>query len=687
MARDRILIADDTGALADLVAALQHSGDDVVLHENAEQLVADLEDQSHDATLVIVNAAGSIAADNLMVRLRGDERLAGLAIVLALPTSAEDVMAAAISRGANDCIGLPLNAKLAMARLQQLLRQHRTAQEAREQRERFDLVVVGAGDGIWDWQLDSDSLYFSPRMLELLGCSHDNRPETVDDWIALVHPDDINGVRRELRNHLEGISLQFRVECRMQHRNHAFRWFLIRGASLHDLYGKVTRVAGSLIDISERKMTDPMTGLPNRLVLYDRVNQAIQRCRRRKTDSFGIILLQSDRYEAMRAAYGQTFCDQSQRLMADRIAKSLRATDTLTVINENTLCVMVDVMRDDVDLLRVARRLRNAAEEPMLVGDENVVATLSVGMAEGTPGHEDAEELLKDATAALNKARLQGSGQEAVFDPDSQQRSKDRLRLEADLHMALRRNELYVHYQPIIDMSSNRVAGFEALLRWEHPTRGRIPPNDFIPMAEQTGLIVAIGSWVLQESTRQVRAWIESGAAPDLFVSVNVSSRQLDDPDLLPVTVQQLVLEQQLQPGNLRLELTESAIMQDIVASREMLRRLRAIGCRVLLDDFGTGYSSLSLLQGLPIDVLKIDQTFIKSMRNDRSGVRMVEAIVQLARLFDLKVVAEGIEDENDDQLCRACGCDYGQGWHFGRPRLAADCQDLLPRPITVAAT
>jgi diguanylate cyclase (GGDEF)-like protein len=420
--------------------------------------------------------------------------------------------------------------------------------------------------------------------------------------------------------------------------------------------------------------------LPNRLVLYDRVNQAIQRCRRRKTDSFGIILLQSDRYEAMRAAYGQAFCDQSQRLMADRIAKSLRATDTLTVINENTLCVMVDVMRDDVDLLRVARRLRGAAEEPMLVGDENVVATLSVGMAEGTPDHEDAEELLKDATAALNKARLQGSGQEAVFDPDSQQRSKDRLRLEADLHMALRRNELCLHYQPIVDLASNRVAGFEALLRWEHPTRGRIPPNDFIPMAEQTGLIVAIGSWVLQEATRQVRSWIVSGVSPDLFVSVNVSSRQLDDPDLLPVTVQQLMLEQQLQPGNLRLELTESAIMQDMAASREMLRRLRAIGCRVLLDDFGTGYSSLSLLQGLPIDVLKIDQTFIKSMRNDRSGVRMVEAIVQLARLFDLKVVAEGIEDANDDQLCRACGCDYGQGWHFGKPRLAADCDDLLPR-------
>jgi diguanylate cyclase (GGDEF)-like protein/PAS domain S-box-containing protein len=687
MARDRILIADDTGALAELAALLRLEGDEVVVHVNADLLLADLEDTTIEPSLVVINATGSIAADNLMMRLRGDEYFASLAIVLAIASEAEDLMVAAISRGVNDCLSLPLNNKLALARLRQQIRLHRSAFEAREMRERFDLVVVGAGDGIWDWQLDDGSLYFSPRLLELMGCSQDDRPTGIDDWIDLVHPDDVNAVRRELRNHLEGISLQFRVECRMQHRNHAYRWFLIRGASLHDQYGRVTRVAGSLIDISERKMTDPMTGLPNRLVLYDRVNQAIQRCRRRKADSFGIILLQSDRYEAMRAAYGQAFCDQAQRLMADRIAKSLRATDTLTVINENTLCVMVDVMRDDVDLLRVARRLRSSAEEPMLVGDENIVATLSVGMAEGTPGHEDAEELLKDATAALNKARLQGSGQEAVFDPASQQRSKERLRLEADLHLALRRNELYLHYQPIIDLSRNRVAGFEALLRWEHPTRGRIPPNEFIPMAEQTGLIVGIGSWVLQEATRQVHSWISEGACPDIFVSVNVSSRQLDDPDLLPVTVQQLVLEQQLQPGNLRLELTESAIMQDVAASREMLRRLREIGCRVLLDDFGTGYSSLSLLQGLPIDVLKIDQAFIKSMRNDPSGVRMVEAIVQLARLFDLKVVAEGIEDEHDDELCRSCGCDYGQGWHFGRPQLAVDCVALLPRAIPAPIT
>jgi EAL domain-containing protein (putative c-di-GMP-specific phosphodiesterase class I) len=276
---------------------------------------------------------------------------------------------------------------------------------------------------------------------------------------------------------------------------------------------------------------------------------------------------------------------------------------------------------------------------------------------------------------------LQGSGQEAIFDPDSQQRSKERLRLEADLHLALRRHELRVHYQPIINFADGRLAGFEALLRWVHPTRGLISPADFIPMAEQTGLIVPVGAWVLQTAARQIREWIDGGAPENLFVSVNVSSRQLEGGDLAGI-VQQVLAEYQLSPASLRLELTESAIMQDVTAARELLGKLRDIGCGLLLDDFGTGYSSLSLLQGLPIDVLKIDQSFIKSMRGDRAGVRMVEAIVHLARLFDLKVVAEGIEDEQDEGLARACGCDYGQGWLFGKPRLAADCTDLLHPPL-----
>lgn len=685
MAQELILIADDTGELAGLGDELRHAGSNVLFINDAEDIDEQLNDASPAIDLLLLNGQGHIDALTLLRRLRATERHDDLAIILAFPTDADDLMTDAIIAGANDCIALPVSMKLAMARLQQEMRHHRAIVEGREQRQRFDLVVVGSGDGIWDWRLDSNSLYFSPRLLELLGCSQERRPKGVDEWIELVHPDDMEMVKRELRNHLEGISLSFRVECRMQHRNHAYRWFLLRGASQHDEFGKVIRVAGSLIDISERKLTDPMTGLPNRLVLHDRISQAILRSRRRRGEKFGIIMLQSDRYEVMRAAYGQAFCDQAQKYMAQRISQSLRTTDTLTAISENTMCVLVDAMRDEPDLLRVARRLRASAEEPMILNQETLMMTLSLGMAEGQPEHQNAEELLKEATAALNAARLQGSGQEAIFDADSQQRSKERLRLEADLHLALRRDELRVHYQPIINFADGRLAGFEALLRWVHPTRGLISPADFIPMAEQTGLIVPVGAWVLQTAARQIRQWIDDGAPENLFVSVNVSSRQLEGGDLAGI-VQQVLTEYQLSPVSLRLELTESAIMQDVTAARELLGKLRDIGCGLLLDDFGTGYSSLSLLQGLPIDVLKIDQSFIKSMRDDRAGVRMVEAIVHLARLFDLKVVAEGIEDEQDERLARACGCDFGQGWLFGKPRLAADCADLLHPPLAAAS-
>ncbi|MDY0882732.1 putative bifunctional diguanylate cyclase/phosphodiesterase [Dongia soli] len=680
MAQERILIADDTGDLAGLADELRNAGKGVLSVGDAEEAVSRLDDAVPTIDLLLLNGSRSIDAIALLRRLRSTERHTDLAIIVALPANADERMADAFMSGANDCISFPLSLKVAIARLQQVMRHHGAIIDGQEQRERFDLVVVGSGDGIWDWRLDRDNLYFSPRLLELLGRSEEQRPNSIDQWIDLVHPEDREMVKHDLRNHLEGISLSFRVECRMQHRNHAYRWFLIRGASQHDEFGKVIRVAGSFTDISERKLTDPMTGLPNRLVLYDRISQAILRSRRRG-EKFGIIMLQSDRYEVMRAAYGQEFCDQAQKYIAQRISQSLRTTDTLTAISENTMCVLVDAMRDDSDLLRVARRLRAAAEEPMTLNQETLMMTLSLGMAEGRPEHQNAEELLKEAMAALNTARLQGSGQEAIFDPDSQQRSKERLRLEADLHLALRRDELRVHYQPIINFADGRLAGFEALLRWVHPTRGVISPADFIPMAEQTGLIVPVGAWVLQNAARQIREWIDEGAPENLFVSVNVSSRQLEGGDLAGI-VQQVLAEYRLSPVSLRLELTESAIMQDVSAARELLGKLRDIGCGLLLDDFGTGYSSLSLLQGLPIDVLKIDQSFIRSMRGDRGGIRMVEAIVHLARLFDLKVVAEGIEDERDERLARACGCDFGQGWLFGKPRLAADCSDLLHPPL-----
>jgi EAL domain-containing protein (putative c-di-GMP-specific phosphodiesterase class I) len=284
---------------------------------------------------------------------------------------------------------------------------------------------------------------------------------------------------------------------------------------------------------------------------------------------------------------------------------------------------------------------------------------------------------VKDATAALNKARDEGGGQEVVFDPEMQRRARDRLRIEADLHQALRREELLVLYQPIVDLNTGDLAGFEALVRWHHPTRGMVSPMDFIPIAEETGLIIPIGTWVLQQSLRQARAWIDAGANPDLFVSVNVSSRQLDGPSL-PDIVRASLEANRLEPQRLKLEITESAVMRDFEVTLGLLNRLRASGAGLSLDDFGTGYSSLSLLKRLPIDTLKVDRSFVSSMGVDSAGVRMVEAILQLARLFRLKVVAEGIERNEEAEMLRALSCEYGQGWLFGKPLTADACMERL---------
>jgi diguanylate cyclase (GGDEF)-like protein/PAS domain S-box-containing protein len=564
-----------------------------------------------------------------------------------------------------------------VARIRALMSRVSEMAEGVDQRQRFDLVVRGAGDGIWDWRLTDDSVYFSPRWRELLGYQPEDRFSTMEDWLALVHPEESEMVKRELRNHLEGISLAFQVECRLRHKSQSYRWFLIRGTSQRDPYGHTARMAGSLTDISERKLTDPMTGLPNRIVLYDRINQAIVKARRRKGSSFGIILLQIDRYETMREAYGQSFCDNVQRVVAQRIVGILRMTDTLTIMSDTTMCILVDVMREDTDLVRVAQRVRGAAEEPVSLGEESVMLTLSIGMAQGSTHHAGADELIKDATAALNKARQSGAGHEAVFDPDMQRRARDRLRIEADLHQALRRDELRVFWQPIVELGPNRLAGFEALLRWEHPSRGLISPLEFIPVAEESGLIIPIGKFVLREALRQARAWHEAGAHRDLFVSVNVSSRQLDSPDLVEAVTTTLS-EHPVPAGCLHIEITESAVMRDVGRSQDVLRQLKALGCHVALDDFGTGYSSLSLLQRLPLDYVKIDRSFVAAMSKDFAGESMVGAIVQIAKILHLTVIAEGIEAEADELRLRALGSQFGQGYRYGKPLPAAQWQDVL---------
>lgn len=678
-----LCVDDDIAGLTQLGQQLRQAGYAVTAAAGG-QAALDLLDAQHFDLVMLDLSMPELGGLEVLYRVRGGLRPDELPIIMMADVGEDDLVAGALNDGADDYVSKPLHLPVAMARIRSHLARCAAIAANKNEQERFALAVAGSSDGIWDWIIKSDQLYFSPRCLELLGLDKDAPLDTMDNWVELLHRDDVDTFQLALRNHLEGISLAFQMECRIQHANMTYRWFLVRGTSLRNEYGKAWRVAGSISDISERKLTDAMTGLPNRIVLYDRINQSIIKTKRRErgggggpATNFGIILLQIDRYETMREAYGQALCDLVQKAVAQRLIGTLRTTDTLTIMSENTMCILVDVMRDDTDLVRVANRVKKAAEEPITMGEESVMLTLSIGMAQAQPHHEIADELIKDATAALNKARDEGGGQEVVFDPEMQRRARDRLRIEADLHQALRREELLVLYQPIVDLNTSELAGFEALVRWSHPTRGMVSPMDFIPIAEETGLIIPIGTWVLQQSCRQARAWLDAGASPDIFVSVNVSSRQLDGP-ALPDIVRAALDINRLEPQRLKLEITESAVMRDFEVTLDLLNRLRALGAGLSLDDFGTGYSSLSLLKRLPIDTLKVDRSFVSSMGVDSAGVRMVEAILQLARLFRLKVVAEGIERNEEAELLRALSCEYGQGWLFGKPLTPEACMERL---------
>jgi diguanylate cyclase (GGDEF)-like protein/PAS domain S-box-containing protein len=678
-----LCVDDDIAGLTQLGQQLRQAGYTVTAAAGGQAALDLLDSQRFDLVMLDLSMP-EMGGLEVLYRVRASIRPDELPIIMMADVGEDDLVAGALNDGADDYVSKPLHLPVAMARIRSHLARCAAIAANKSEQERFALAVAGSSDGIWDWIIKADQLYFSPRCLELLGLDKDASLDTMDNWVELLHRDDVDTFQLALRNHLEGISLAFQMECRIQHSNMTYRWFLVRGTSLRNEYGKAWRVAGSISDISERKLTDAMTGLPNRIVLYDRINQSIIKTKRRErgggglpASSFGIILAQIDRYETMREAYGQAFCDLVQKAVAQRLMGTLRTTDTLTIMSENTMCILVDVMRDDTDLVRVANRVRKAAEEPITMGEESVMLTLSIGMAQAQPHHEIADELVKDATAALNKARDEGGGQEVVFDPEMQRRARDRLRIEADLHQALRREELLVLYQPIVDLNSGELAGFEALVRWSHPTRGMVSPMDFIPIAEETGLIIPIGTWVLQQSCRQARAWIDAGGNPDIFVSVNVSSRQLDGP-ALPDLVRAALEANRLEPQRLKLEITESAVMRDFEVTLGLLNRLRALGAGLSLDDFGTGYSSLSLLKRLPIDTLKVDRSFVSSMGVDSAGVRMVEAILQLARLFRLKVVAEGIERNEEAELLRALSCEYGQGWLFGKPLTPEACMERL---------
>jgi diguanylate cyclase (GGDEF)-like protein len=430
---------------------------------------------------------------------------------------------------------------------------------------------------------------------------------------------------------------------------------------------------------------DALTGLPNRALLTDHLKLAIERAKRREDHLFAVLFLDLDRFKNINDSLGHTIGDQLLIAIARRVEGCLRPMDTVARLGGDEFAILLDGLETSKDAIHVADRVQNELTQSFNLNGQEVYTTASIGIALSTTGYEHPENILRDADIAMYRAKDNGKARYELFDTVMHTRAVALLKLENDLRRAIERQEFRIFYQPIVSLETDQIAGFEALVRWEHPERGAVPPDEFIPLSEETGLIMEIGQWVLQESCRQVREW-QSFLQRPLTLSVNLSGKQFVQPNLIE-QIKNTLRETDFDPRWLRLEITESVVMENAEAAASMLIQLRDLGVHLSIDDFGTGYSSLSYLHRFPVTTLKIDRSFIGRMGEGDENAEIVRTIMTLANNLGMEVVAEGVETEEQLARLRALKCEYGQGYLFSKP-VAADAARMLvleraPRGIT----
>jgi diguanylate cyclase (GGDEF)-like protein/PAS domain S-box-containing protein len=554
----------------------------------------------------------------------------------------------------------------------------------RESEERFALAAQGANDGLWDWKRSTGRMYMSPRGNQMFGFAEGEKYWVLGEWMSHVHQSDRDRVRQEWAECFRSGKKEFVLEYRMRHLNNTSIWVLSRGRSVQDNNGRIVRVAGSLTDITKGKIADALTGLHSRFYFLDRLESAIEA----GSDSghpFAVLFLDLDRFKLVNDSLGHAAGDELLVEIGRRLRIGVQEAES---VGESSGALVARLGGDEFAVLlpgagqaeatELAARILNELSAPFRLGGRQMFPGVSIGIALSGSG-ATAEDLLRNADTAMYHAKHSGRGKVEAFDEEMHNRAVARIEIEADLRDAIEQGQLVVFYQPQVLIPGGQVTGFEALVRWQHPERGLVQPGEFIAIAEETGLIIPLGRWVLREACRQMARWhtrfgVDNKAvdlANKATVAVNVSYKQLRDAGFVD-DVKRILAETELPPQFLRLEMTESTVMNDADETAATLRSLKALGIGLEIDDFGTGYSSLSCLKRLPFDTLKIDRSFVRELGGNEAAAEIVRAILDLARSMSMTVVAEGVETREQLEALDELGCPYAQGFLFSKPVGAA---------------
>ncbi len=539
-------------------------------------------------------------------------------------------------------------------------------------RSAFDYAAIGmalvSSEGRW--------LQVNRSLCQILGYTETELRGS--DFLTITHPDDLPTALSNISQLLKGKVPTSQMEKRYIHKLGHEVWVHWSVSLARDSYTNAVHLIFQIQDITDRKLAeqqlhhdafhDALTGLPNRALFMDHLKLSIARSQRNDKLMYGVLYLDLDRFKIINDSLGHTIGDQLLVAIADRLKTHLRPGDTVARLGGDEFVILIEDIVEEIEAIQVAERIQKELSTPFILSGREVFTTVSMGIAPSSTGYQLAEDILRDADTAMYRAKSLGKARYEIFDKAMHARAINLLQMETDMRRALEREEFFVHYQPIVALEDFNLRGFEALVRWQHPERGFISPMDFIPVAEETGMISPLGEFVLRAACHQIKDWHKRYPSdPQLLMSVNLSSKQFSQSDLIK-TVADILQETGINPHCLKLEITESVVMENIETATDMLRQLRALGVQLSIDDFGTGYSSLSYLHRFPIDTLKIDRSFVTRMTENNENAEIVRTIVVLAQNLGMDVVAEGVETKEQLALLRKLGCENGQGYFFSKP-------------------
>jgi diguanylate cyclase (GGDEF)-like protein/PAS domain S-box-containing protein len=583
------------------------------------------------------------------------------------------------------------NVESSVAQAEQAERHVAALRESEERfRSAFDHaagMALVATDGSW--------IKVNRSLCEMVGYSEQEL--LASNFQAITHEDDLANMTMHIAQLLEGKLPNYQMELRYKHKLGHDIWILLSVTMIRDGQMNSVNLIFQIQDITDRKRAeerllheafhDVLTGLPNRALFMDHLKLSVERGKRRDDRVFAVLFLDLDRFKIINDSLGHMVGDQLLVGIARRLETCLRPGDTVARLGGDEFTILLEDLNNVTEAMDVAERLQKALTLPFNLNGHEVFTTVSIGIALSTTGYERPEEVLRDADTAMYRAKVLGKARHEVFDKTMHAFAMNLLQMETDLRRAIERKEFVLNYQPIVALETGTISGFEALIRWRHPERGFVAPNEFIKIAEETGLIVPIGQWVLEEACRQIREWQDQFLQfPPLQISVNLSTKQFINSNLID-QIRKVLRDSGVDPCSLKLELTESMVMENFDSAIEMLKQLRMLGIELSIDDFGTGYSSLSYLHRFPISTLKIDRSFVSCMNDLNENAEIVRTIIMLARSLKMNVVAEGVE--NMDQLSQLAmlECEYGQGYFFSKPLDVEGATRLLSARHTYPVT